>query len=296
MQNRYPRQVMRDKSKRGMVMTYVSPSDEAMITCAADGMSRRLGTDVTKSWALSHTHISYMDAYLDRSFNSCVDPIQRHELACAGTINLLAYLGWLRGGEVFGGKESDFTITAPHEGPTRGLPPGIGAVEFQLLPETKSDATLTADVVIAFTTLSGLSLGTWLARLSTFTPYLGEQIFSTATTPTWTSAHFRRHFAIPILEVMRLSGEPTLRAFSNDIGQRLEDKIVSMHSWRRGGRSRVSRPPRHNEPNPPGTRKAKKDEIYEHGRWAVKATAENMPRRYNQWDLMERISITLHCM
>ncbi len=104
---------MRDKSKRGMVMTYVSPSDEAMITCAADGMSRRLGTDVTKSWALSHTHISYMDAYLDRSHNSCFNLIQRHELACAGTINLLAYLGWLRGGGIFDVQASDFTITAP---------------------------------------------------------------------------------------------------------------------------------------------------------------------------------------
>jgi hypothetical protein len=139
------------------------------------------------------------------------------------------------GGEVFGGKESDYTIVEPHEGPTRGLPPGIGAVEFQLLPETKFDATLTADVVIAFTTLSGLSLGTWLDRLSTFKPYLGEQIFSTSTTPTWTSAHFWQNFAIPILEVMRLSGKPTLRAFSNDVGQQLEDKIVSMHSWRSGG-------------------------------------------------------------
>jgi hypothetical protein len=49
------------------------------------------------------------------------------------------------------------------------------------------------------------------------------------------SAHFWQNFAIPILEVMRLSGKPTLRAFSNDVGQQLEDKIVSMHSWRSGG-------------------------------------------------------------
>jgi hypothetical protein len=79
-------------------------------------------------------------------------------------------MSWLHGGEVFGIKESDVNITEPQIGPTQGLPPGIGAIKFQLLlPETKLDATLTADVVIAFTTLLlGLSLGTWLGRLSLF--------------------------------------------------------------------------------------------------------------------------------
>jgi hypothetical protein len=37
-------------------------------------------------------------------------------------------------------------------------------------------------------------------------------------------------------------------------------------------------------------------EIYEHGRWKKKAGTEAMPRRYNQWDLSERVTVTLHCM
>jgi hypothetical protein len=36
-------------------------------------------------------------------------------------------------------------------------------------------------------------------------------------------------------------------------------------------------------------------EIYEHGRWQVAISSENMPRRYNQWYLSDRIGITLFC-
>jgi hypothetical protein len=233
---------------------------------------------------------------LDKAYRAAPSLSQQHELACAGTINLLAYLGWLRGGEVFGASEDDLSITRPAEGPTRNLPPGIGAVEYRLKASTKTDKTIAADVVIAYETLSGLQLGKWLARLQRFTPHNGLALFSTAQKPKWNSRHFRLNYAIPILEVMRLTGEPTLRAFSDKPGFRLVDKITSLHSWRRGGRSRVSRPPRHNEPNPPGTRMANDTEIYEHGRWKKKAGTEAMPRRYNQWDLSERITVTLHCM
>jgi hypothetical protein len=37
-------------------------------------------------------------------------------------------------------------------------------------------------------------------------------------------------------------------------------------------------------------------EVYKQGRWQVSVSSKNMPRRYNQWDLMDRIGITLFCM
>jgi hypothetical protein len=60
----------------------------------------------------------------------------------------------------------------------------------------------------------------------------------------------------------------------------------------------VSRLPWHNEPKPPGTRMATDTEIYEHGRWKKETGMEAMPGRYNQWDLLERVTLTptLHCM
>jgi hypothetical protein len=262
-------------------------------------MARRMGTESKKSWALSHVHIAYIDDVLEQRYCATVDRKQQHDLACAGTINLLAYLGWLRSGEVFGLGMEDITLVDPCDGPARGLPPGCGAVEGRLLGATKSDQTLTADVVVAYTTLSGLSLGKWFARLATFDQTPTDRLFSTESEPQWSSRFFRVNYAYPILEMQRRAGEPSLSTFSNEPGNRMEDKIYSMHTWRRGGRSRVSRVsrlPRHNEPNPRGTRKASPTEVYEHGRWQQNKEAEDMPKRYNQWDLSDRILITLCCM
>jgi hypothetical protein len=84
--------------------------------------------------------------------------------------------------------------------------------------------------------------------------------------------------------------------FSDAPGQRMIDKIYSIHSWRRAGRSKVSRVPRHDEPRPRGARKASPEEVYEHGRWEKKQDNESMSRRYNQWDLSDHIPVTYFCM
>lgn len=295
MQDTFPRQVLRDRAGRGLIHEYVSPCTEMSMTFAAKGMSRRLGTASEKSWAISHVHVAYLDQAFEKAYQTGRTTALQHEIAIAAFTNLIAYLGWLRGGEIFEAAEEDLVVTLPSEGPTRGLPPGVGAVEYSLLPETKSDPTLVADVVTAFTTMSGLRPGKWALRVQSFRPARAGRLFSTPITPIWTSRHFRSRFAIPLLEQMRREGEPTLRAFSNKPGNRLQDKITSMHTWRRAGRSAVSRLPRHNEPNPPGRRKASSWEVYEHGRWALNVTSENMPQRYNQWALADRLVITLFC-
>lgn len=292
----FPGQTIRDRSGRSMIHEYVSPCVETSMTFATKGMSRRLGTAIQKSWAPSHIHIAYIDAALEKAYHAATTDDRRHETAVAGSVNLFGYMGWLRGGELFQANRDDLTITLPKDGPTRGLPIGIGALELDLLPETKTDPTVVADVVLAFTSLSGLSPGKWALRVTAFSSAVPGLLFSTKETPRWTSQHFRRDFAIPLLEVMRLEGEPTLRSFSHKRGHRLQDKVYSFHSWRRSGRSRVSRLPRHNEPNPPGTRKASEDEVYEHGRWTQAVSSETMAQRYNQWDLADRLQISLFCM
>jgi hypothetical protein len=133
-------------------------------------------------------------------------------------------------------------------------------------------------------------------RLEIFQSAIPGRLFSTRKNPVWTSYHFRSDFAYPILELQRTSGEPTLKAFTDQPRHRIRDKVYSMHSWRRAGRSQVSGKPRHDEPNPKGTWMASSTEVYEHGRWQVAASSENIPRRYNQWDLIDRIGITLFCM
>jgi hypothetical protein len=164
----HPQQVIRDSNRRSLVMPQVSPCDEPIMMFATEGLARRLGKEVSKSWALSHVHIAYMDNYFNDAFEQATTQELKHELACAECVNLLAYLRWLHGGKVFDSTKEDLKVVLPEDGPSQNLPPGIGAVQYRLKLETESDPTVAADVVIAFETLSGLSLGKWVARLLKF--------------------------------------------------------------------------------------------------------------------------------
>jgi hypothetical protein len=86
-------------------------------------------------------------------------------------------------------------------------------VEHNLSEETKSDLCQTANVIMAWETLPGLSIGKWLDRLLEFKPHDGTSLFSTATQPIWTSQYYREEFAWPLLEQMKREGEPTLKCF-----------------------------------------------------------------------------------
>jgi hypothetical protein len=88
---------------------------------------------------------------------------------------------------------------------------------------------------------------------------------------------------------MRAAGDPFLQAFTNDRGNRIEDKYYSFGTYRRGGRSASTK--RNN-----GTTQASPDEVYEHGRWRRRIAHENMLTRYNEYGLDDWINITLLCM
>jgi hypothetical protein len=282
---------------RDRISRMISPTDSLHFTMQAKGMARRMGTTSRPSWALSHVHVAYINTILDTAFLLCTEQAARHEFAVAACVNLWAYLGWLRGGETFDLSREDVAVVSPSDGPTVGLPYGVGVVTGTLLAETKSDPTRAADIVIAYRCLSGLALGIWMDRLLSFPPCDPVLLFSTWQQRIWTSLYFRETFAWPLLEQQRLSGEPTLRGFSLLPGHRIRDKIYAMHSWRRGGRSRVSRTHRAGEPLIPGRRKATDTEIVEHGRWRRRDRGgEDMPTHYDQWDVVDRASITTFCM
>ena len=69
---------------------------------------------------------------------------------------------WLRSGECFTLTHDSVKLIPPHLAVTFGLPPYLGCVLLSLLLETKSSHTLTADVVLAWTTSSGLLVGRFL--------------------------------------------------------------------------------------------------------------------------------------
>jgi hypothetical protein len=59
------------------------------MTFSMEGLTQRLGLEVSKSWALSHVHIAYMDEYLNTAFGQTTSLVQQHKLACAWAVNLL---------------------------------------------------------------------------------------------------------------------------------------------------------------------------------------------------------------
>ena len=61
--------------------------------------------------------------------------------------------------ETFNMTFSDVEMVAPGQGECYDLPFNVGALLLQLLPSTKSSRNKQVDVVIAWTTASGLSLG-----------------------------------------------------------------------------------------------------------------------------------------
>ena len=167
-------------------------------------------------------------------------------------------------------------------------------MEINLLPETKSQRTRTADIVIAYRTRSGLTLGLWLARLRQLWPDAAPEdpLIRGRTGTPWTSHYYRHQHVYPWLRMLQMEGDPLLQAYDDQPGNRLEDKFYNMNMYRRGGESSVTKR---------GTlfsreERATKNEIYEHGRWRRRRDSEDMPTRYREWTLLDRLAITLMCM
>jgi hypothetical protein len=179
------------------------------------------------------------------------------------------------------------------DGPSLDLPPGIGALILTLLPETKSSRALTADVVLAYTTMSGFSVGKWYHRAHRTCHTRGAApglIFSTPEGTQWTSAYFRT--------TLRLGGPtPRRRRLPSSFlwfprkfyrGKVLVDALLSTRGQHRGDLG----------PPGPGHRLKKGSDIqtYEHARWRRKRSSETTTAIYRQWTVPDRITLPLFCM
>jgi hypothetical protein len=129
----------------------------------------------------------------------------------------------------FGLHWRDAAITQPCNGPSLGLPAGFGVVLFKLLLQTKSSQYFTADVVIACTTASGLSLGWWLDTLRALsTPAeLAPEAFILAhpNGSPWTSHFYWHNFLYPALAVCCSLGDPFLRTFDDSSGNSIPERL-----------------------------------------------------------------------
>jgi hypothetical protein len=272
-----------------------APTDSLLTSYCIGGMKRRLGTKSTPSMALRHHHVKFNQHRRGARFHTRnTSPTQRYELAAANVAELFAWLGWLRGGEVFATNWPDVELSPPAaNGGRYGLPANSGAVLLSLTPETKSDSTVTADVVMAWQTSGGFTLGYWLDQLRSYAHLLGYgngPIFRTARGRRWTSRYFRTEHLWPLLAEQRSLGDPLFLTCDDTPGNTIPDKFWSMHMYRRGAATHVKRK------RPECVREATNDESNEHARWRCRNTgSESVGLHYQEMSVEDRLYITLLC-
>jgi hypothetical protein len=185
-------------------------------------------------------------------------------------VELTGWLGWLRGGEIFGLERM---------------------ILLKLDPATKASQTRQADVVIAYLTWSGIPYGRWIRRLLRAMDDLGwttGPLFRhVGTESVWDSSYYRYTFLYPVLRWLRDNGMISLRRFDDSPGMSVEEWFYSMGFLRRGGCSDVSRLRSHT------VRAATDDEVHEHGRW--RHANRSMAQHYREWPLKDRVTITWLC-
>lgn len=282
--------------RRRLIDTPVRATDAFACTAFTGGLSARLGNETRPSTALLDRHVRELDRDLNEKFLHATTPVLRRLYARAGLGNLQFYLAWLRSAEGLTTRWSRYEVTQPADGPLHDLPPGVGVIKLDMEPETKSNRTSTANVIMAYQTLSGYSPGKWFHRLrqeidpDNYWTDDHRLVFVHDDGIPWTSRYFRTTFLYPSLHAQRLAGDPFLRAFDGSPGNSIEDKYWSLNCYRRGGRSHVSKS------RTGAYKKATKAQIYEHGRWRLNRSSEPVDVMYREWTLRDRIKITLYCM
>lgn len=267
-------------------------TDSAIFSLFSAGLATRIGNDPKPSLVLLYRHVLALDRDLDLRFRAATSAVQRTELATAGFANLTFWLGWLRAREAFNLRWCDVEYLPSLDDLPPSFPP-LGALLYRLGPETKSERSRRADVICAAHTRGGFDLARWYHRCqlcaglrSCDTPYDTSHIFRHPTGGVWTSQYFRTAYLYPLLRTLQAAGDAHLTPFTNDPGNRLEDKIWSMHSYRRGARTHVSkkRGPHH--------RRATDTQVYEHARWSKRRNGEPVDVQYRDWTYADRIELT----
>ena len=296
LQTAYPGAVLLDRAQRTIAVRDTIPTDEMCCTLMHSGMATRLGEDSNPSEVLLDVHVRYLDQSLHRLYEQASDPQAKLEIARAGFSNLNLWCAWLRGEEHFQLRHCDIEVVRPSDGPKHQLPQGVGCLLERLKPDTKKSRTKTADMVISYTTGSGLSPGLWydrilyhdnvdLSNVANDTRFVCRHSNGTR----WDSRHLRSTYLWPHLIQQRLEGEPTLQRFDGSPGQSIAERFYSSNSWRRGGETHVSKK------RPGCKRKATTREVEEHGRWRQPRSSLPMPVAYRQWSTNDRVAITLCC-
>jgi hypothetical protein len=285
--------------QRRLICQPCRPTDGLGCALFSTGIASRIGEDVNPSVALLDRHVRRLVMELEESYLSARTREARRKAALAGLATLLLWLGWLRSSETFDLRWQDFDVVEPEDGPTVDLPRGCGVVGIRLGPETKSSRNKAVDMSLAYQCLSGFYLGKWFHRarrrcgIGAGYRECAHRVFAHPSGTPWTSSFYRTEFLYPSLTRQRQAGDAMLTAFDGTPGNTIESKFWSLHCFRRGARSQVSRGFNFGHHR---FRKALKSQVYEHGRWRRRRSSEEIDVVYVQWTVLQLIQITLYCM
>lgn len=273
-------------SRRQLLPGCSRVTDSAAFSFFSSGLQARLGDEARPSVALLFRHVAWLDRDLRERYASARSPMNRWQLALAGFANLLLWLGWLRAGELFALTWDDITYLPPAAARGQGVPRG-GVFILTLQPETKGNRTFRPDIVISSSTNDGLRLDYWYTALL---PFVSASTFVfRSPSRQWTSLTYRRDYFYPALRAQREFGDAFLIAFDVEGSSSLESKFYSLHSYRRGARSHVSK-------RRDISHRASLVQVYEHARWRRRRSGEAIDVMYREWTLADRVLLTLECM
>jgi hypothetical protein len=273
-------------------------TDSLAFTLSMKGMSALVGNETRPSVPLLDRHVRYMDQVFDCRYGTATSRVARCLWSLVGLANLVFWLGWLRSSETFGLRWCDFQVVSPHDGPVHDLPYGLGALLLRLQPETKSNPLSIADVAIAIETRSGFQIGRWFYRAQRHglggldgATNLSHAFTQDGDLP-WTSAYFRQTFLYTLLHQQQQEGGAYLSPFDDSPETALPIRFWSLHFYRRGANTHVSRDGLHG-----GIRfhRVTSTQSYEHARWRRRRSSERIHLQYQQWPLLERLKLTLFC-
>ena len=268
------------------------PTDSAPYTLMTKGMLSRIGDEARPSMALLDRHVRYLDNELNQKYRLATSVYEKREYALAGLANLSFWLGWIRSSEGFDLDWEDTELLHPEDGPRLELPDNCGCLQYRLSPETKANRGRRSDVLLAYRTASGLCIGKWFLRSQYWRLKSTGPLFCHVNGSRWTSLYFRKTYLYPSLHRQRVAGDKLLAPFDGSRGNHLESRFWSLHCYRRGGRSHVSRGGNFGGRR---LRKATKEEVYEHARWRLRRSSEPIDVIYREWTPLDRVKITFYC-
>jgi hypothetical protein len=157
----------------------------------------------------------------------------------AALVNLFGWCGWLRGSELFGLCYHNISVLLPANSAKHGLLPNLGVLLLRLATITKSLPLHTADVIIAYQTVSGLQPGLWWQCLchlhSLDISSLLHFIFAHSNGAPCTLQHFCSTYLLSLLNMQCNTGNPILSQYMPDSDTLIEKTFWGFHSYCCGG-------------------------------------------------------------